>query len=1112
MAKRKPGSDIVIVGGGVAGLYAARCLADDFGFTVTLVEAGSANPHKPGVAPGAWQAAAGESAPGLPVHLSAEGEDTAPFGVHTASGLGGGLSQSGQDYLVGQRQDYFSWSHYIGTGREWSYIDLLPHLKSVETNRVLANSYHGAKGPIAVDLPGYLYPGTREFLLAAQSRGHGVNPDFNGEIQMGSGLVPQMRAKSADRPERFDPVEMVAGLADKKGPVHIVTDAVVTGLTFEGNRVTGVEYRKKGKGRSREIVAEREVLLAAGAIANAKLMLLSGIGPGDELKQIGVAPRVELKGVGDNLQIHPMIPLVTRALDGVPHVDPVKAAKSWRDRLNYRWFGGGPLSVAGDEAAVFFDPLGNERPGMEMRFAPFLHRALAGSGVARDGAMSLMVSLLRPRARGRVQLSHSDPARPARITYDALGNETDAKLLIAGLKRAREIFLADPLASLVEPDFALGPENWHEDSEIAEYCRAQLRFTGMPAGTARMGPDHDPLAVLDPQLRVRGTEGLRVIDASAMPFLTSGAGVVPALAIAGRAAQVIARAHGRETRKPVEEPTKPAPKRSETPPPAKPRDTGTGSTRPSLKRRFGNLGKASATTTSAAAAAAAADTAPPDTPNPDKPPVEKPAAPGTAIPAQPAAEKPGPEEAAKVETGKAPASSETTADAARTEPVFEGEETRVTASEEPAPIEVTAAEPAADAPSVAIAGESPDADSAPRVEGETRDKPGEDHTPSADAGEKPSPETHTEETPTAKLAQDPAAQDPAVRDPAVEVPAIEEPATEESEAKESEAEESAVDAPVDSAPASAPADQGEHEAEELASLPPETTAHEEKAEWNKPAAQPEPPQEPAAASDEPPASDASDETRDAEERVSLPPEMTPHDELEALVAKAALRNVQKDVPDAVSTTAPAASPETPAASETPEPSEEPAAPVAAEDEAPAEPAAPPESEAPAQETVGGTSAMTEVSQEPETPQEPEAEAESPAEPETAEAPPSIHASPSAEAAETAQTEATAPETVTEEPAQAHEADTEPTPEQRDEREDEPEELVGAKDIANSTDAGEPTEQSESEKTAESQDTPDSQDTSESQEKSETQEPPKSEDDPEPEAEQKPKRPIPDELF
>jgi choline dehydrogenase-like flavoprotein len=1040
------------------------------------------------VAPGAWQATAGESAPGLPVHLSGEGEDTAPYGINTASGLGGGLSQSSQDYLVGQRQDYFSWSHYIGTGREWSYIDLLPHLKSVETNRVLANSYHGAKGPIAVDLPGYLYPGTREFLLAAQSRGHGVNPDFNGEIQMGSGLVPQMRAKDTERPERFDPVEMVSELAGKKGPVRIITDALVTGLTFEDNRVTGIEYRKKGKGRAREIVAEREVLLAGGAIANAKLMLLSGIGPGDELKQIGVAPRVELKGVGDNLQIHPMIPLVTRALDGVPHADPVRAAKSWRERLNYRWFGGGPLSVAGDEAAVFFDPLGNERPGMEMRFAPFLHRAITGSGVARDGAMSLLVSLLRPRARGRVQLSHSDPARPARVIYDALGNETDAKLLIAGLKRAREIFLADPLASLVEADFALGPENWHEDSEIAEYCRAQLRFTGMPAGTTRMGPDHDPLAVLDPQLRVRGVEGLRVIDASAMPFLTSGAGVVPALAIAGRATQVIARAHGRETRKPVEEPAKPAPQRSETPPPAKPRDTGTGSTRPSLKRRFGNLGKASATTTSAAAAAAtatdaaASETAAPDTPTADKPVVEKPAAPEAATPTQPAAEKRAQEEATKEETGQEPASPETTADTARTEPVFGGEETRVTASEEPAPIEVTAPEPADDAPSVAIAGDSRDADTAPKVEGETRDKPGEDLTPPADAGDKPSPEAQTEAPPAAKAVEESAA-------------------------------ESASDPERDT--------ESDHAAEELASLPPETTAHEDKAEWDKPeveheatpapedAKQTDKPAEPAAHAppDEPPAPEASDEVRDAEERVSLPPEMTPHDELAALVAKAALRNVQKDIPGAVSTSAPAAAPETPVASETPEPSEEPAAPVAAEDEAPAEPDASPEPEAPAEATVGGTLTEAEVSQEPETPQEPEAEAESPAKPEvppepeaspeadTLEAPPSIHGGTSSETAPPEQSperEADMPE------ADKPEAETEPA------TEDKAEDTAESQDHAAPPDEDKPEDAAEPQEDDTSADKPVAEDETASE--GEPEDGSKAEDEP------KPKRPIPDELF
>ena len=536
--------DFVIAGGGTTALVAASRLVRDFDFSVLVIERGPArtdpslsrpSEYLPHLARGTF----------LEMHRSAAQEQLggrAPI-IPQAAALGGGSAVNAMVYIRGQPQDYNSWEQYVGPGSGWSYADMLPHFIALERNGRLNDRYHGIEGPLGVSDPGHVSDASLDFLLAAQGLGHSLNADFNGERQAGVGLMQLTTTREGGRLRRSDIVSALIEPLRRDKRLTIVTGARVDRILIEGGRATGVEYRSGGKGEKRIVRASRDVLVAAGSYNTPKLLMLSGIGPADQLADHGIAPLADLPGVGANLQDHHEVPVVVAAKIKWGYF---REDSGWRRRRNlfqYNAFGTGPASTTGIEACLFYDPDGGDRPTVQLYCVPTVYLDRDVSSARPTYGVTLNSCLLRPRARGSVRLASVDPAARPIVDCNFFGHPDDLRLTIASLRFARQLFDTEPMASKVARELLPG-EGVVADERLAQHCARTVKTNYHPVGTARMGPSHDPLAVLDARLRVRGIEGLRVIDCSAMPFLPSGNTHAPALALASRAADIIAEDHG----------------------------------------------------------------------------------------------------------------------------------------------------------------------------------------------------------------------------------------------------------------------------------------------------------------------------------------------------------------------------------------------------------------------------------------------------------------------------------------------------------------------------------------------------------------------------------------
>lgn len=536
--------DFVIAGGGTTALVAASRLVRDFGFSVLVIERGPrrTNPalarpseYLPHLARGTF----------LEMHRTTPQEQLggrAPI-IPQAAALGGGSAVNAMVYVRGQSQDYNAWEQYVGPGSGWSYADMLPHFIALERNARLNDRYHGIAGPIGVSDPGHVCDASLDFLLAAQGMGAPLNPDFNGERQAGVGLMQLTTTREGGRFRRSDIVAALIEPLKRDRRMKIVTDARVDRILIERGRAIGVEYRLNGKGDARFAIATREVFAAAGSYNTPKLLMLSGLGPADHLADRGIAVMADLPGVGANLQDHHEVPVVvaSNAKWGYFREDT-----GWRRRRNlfqYNRFGTGPAASTGIEACLFYDPDGGDRPTIQLYCVPTVYLDRDVGSARPTYGVTLNSCLLRPRARGSVRLRSADPADKPEVDCNFFGHPDDLRLTIASLRFARQLLDTEPMASKVARELLPG-EGVVADERLEQHCARTVKTNYHPVGTARMGPSHDPLAVLDARLRVRGIEGLRVIDCSAMPFLPSGNTHAPALALGSRAADLIAEDHG----------------------------------------------------------------------------------------------------------------------------------------------------------------------------------------------------------------------------------------------------------------------------------------------------------------------------------------------------------------------------------------------------------------------------------------------------------------------------------------------------------------------------------------------------------------------------------------
>ncbi len=524
--------DYVIVGGGSAGCAVAARLAEDPGSRVLLIEAG---PDAGAVAetrvPAAYSRLFRTQYDWNYVTLPQERADGRPVFWPRGKMLGGSSAMNAMIYIRGNRLDYDTWRDEYGcTG--WGYKELLPYFLRAEDNARGAGPYHGAGGPLPVQDLRYRSAHAEHFVAAAARRGALPNDDFNGAQQDGVGFY-QVTQRDGQRCSAAD-----AYLASRPENLTVVTNAFVTGLVIEGGRAAGVTFRSAG--RQQTARAEAEVILSAGAIGTPQLLMLSGIGPADHLREHGIYVIADMPAVGANLIDHPSVPVLwsTPGLKGLWESTGNSGFARWR--LTHR----GPLTSNIAEAGGFArsDPR-LPAPDLQWLVLPVAYREQGLTDPA-SRAMTVLVELADVASTGRLRLASSDPRHRPLIDPGYLSDVRDLNALAVGVRMARDYGTAAPLSKVCAAELVPGSAV-STDHEMRDFIRGSVVSGYHPVGTCAMGGDVAKSAsgydsVVDTQLRVRGVAGLRIVDASVLPTLPRGNTNAPVIAVAERAADLIA--------------------------------------------------------------------------------------------------------------------------------------------------------------------------------------------------------------------------------------------------------------------------------------------------------------------------------------------------------------------------------------------------------------------------------------------------------------------------------------------------------------------------------------------------------------------------------------------
>jgi choline dehydrogenase len=522
--------DYVIVGGGSAGCVLAARLAEDPGVKVLLLEAGPDPDAEEIRIPAAYSRLFQTRYDWNFVTLPQERADGRTVYWPRGRVLGGSSALNAMIYIRGNSSDYDAWRDEFGCAG-WGYRELFPYFLRAEDNSRGASPYHGTGGPLAVQDLRHKSEQGRHFIAAASRRGAVENDDFNGPRQDGVGFF-QVTQRDGRRCSAAD-----AYLSHKPENLTIITNALATGLLIEGGRAAGVTYRKAGRDETAR--AEAEVILAAGAIGSPQLLMLSGIGPADDLRERGIYVIADNPAVGANLMDHPMVPVLwsTPRVKGLWESTGNAGIARWR--LTHK----GPLTSNIAEAGGFArsDPR-LSAPDLQWQVLPagFKEQGLTDPA---ERAMTVLVGLVDVASRGRLRLASRDPRHRPLIDPGYLSDVRDLSALAVGVRMARDYGTAAPLSKICATELAPG-DGVHTDHEMRDYIRGALVSNYHPAGTCAMGGDDQAAksrqaSVVDPMLRVRGVQGLRVVDASVMPALPRGNTNAPVIAIAERAADLI---------------------------------------------------------------------------------------------------------------------------------------------------------------------------------------------------------------------------------------------------------------------------------------------------------------------------------------------------------------------------------------------------------------------------------------------------------------------------------------------------------------------------------------------------------------------------------------------
>lgn len=525
--------DFIVVGGGSSGCLVAGKLAKDHGANVLVLEAGGSDESPLIRMPAGFVKLLGvekymwfyKSTVQQRLHGR---EPVVPQGRV----VGGGSSVNAMVYIRGQASDYDPWVEATGDA-QWGFARLLPYFKRMEGNNRYNNEFHGIDGPLKVSDPRQICELSRAYVQAAQAIGLPFTPDFNGPRQAGTGFFQLTTADG----ERCSASTAFLKPALSTGRIELKTASLVHRVLIENGCAAGVEYAQGGT--LQQARCDKEVLMAAGAIATPKILMLSGIGPHFHLKEMGIKTLVDLDGVGRNLQDHTEVPVLAFCKGPYGYFGQDRGLNQIRNGLQYLLFRSGPVSSNGVEACSFFDPDDLSREAKIQQFCvPSVYLDSDVSNVKPQHGLTVNSCVLRPGSRGSVRLATGSAVDQPLVDTNYFEDPEDLRLSIAGLKRAREILASEPIKSMIEREVSPGP-GVTSDEALTKHARTYVKTVYHPVGTCRMGRESDEQAVVTPDLRIKGVSGLRVVDASVMPRIISGNTNSTTLVIADKAVEFI---------------------------------------------------------------------------------------------------------------------------------------------------------------------------------------------------------------------------------------------------------------------------------------------------------------------------------------------------------------------------------------------------------------------------------------------------------------------------------------------------------------------------------------------------------------------------------------------
>ncbi len=518
--------DYIIIGAGSAGCVLANRLTEDPTVRVLLLEAGGPDTqrdiHMPLAFGKLFQTPCDWNFHTEPEPHMSDRKLYWPRGKV----LGGSSSINAMIYIRGNHKDYDQWRDLGNPG--WGFSDVLPYFKKAENQERGASEYHGVGGPLNVSDPRSPNPLTETFIEAAEQAGFSRNHDFNGESQEGFGLY-QVTQKGG---KRCSAAVAYLRPAMARPNLTVRTSIHASRILFDGRRAQGVRFVDGNQ--TLQAHADREVILSAGAIGSPQLLMLSGVGPVDQLRQFGVPVICDLPGVGENLQDHPAVPVAYECTQPVS----LASAESLINLLRYLLLKRGPLtSNVGEGGGFIKTSLAGATPNVQFHFGPafFINHGLTP---IKEHGFTSGPTLVRPRSVGRIQLRSGNPLEAPRIFANYYSDLHDLDVMVEGIKITRMITHSKAFAKYRGRETHPGDSAQSNQELRAHVCKMSETLYH-PVGTCKMGASKDRSAVVDSELRVHGVEGLRVIDASIMPTVPGGNTNAPTIMIAEKAADLI---------------------------------------------------------------------------------------------------------------------------------------------------------------------------------------------------------------------------------------------------------------------------------------------------------------------------------------------------------------------------------------------------------------------------------------------------------------------------------------------------------------------------------------------------------------------------------------------